>query len=107
MPDLKFGDIVLIKFPFTDGKGFKKRPALVIRNSDDGDILVCRITGKKYDTSFDIDLKNWSHYGLKLPSVIRTHKLVTLESDLVEEKLGVIKTVDKNSVKALFKKLPG
>ena len=58
MPELKFGDIVLLKFPFTDGKTYKKRPALILRNSKDGDIVVCRITGKLYDSPFDLNLKN-------------------------------------------------
>ncbi len=38
---LPFGEIVLLKFPYTNT--FKKRPALVIRDFDDGDILVKRI----------------------------------------------------------------
>lgn len=29
----KQGDIVVVKFPFTDGAEFKKRPALVISNA--------------------------------------------------------------------------
>jgi len=44
MERLTFGDIVLLKFPFTDGISFKKRPALIINDYDDGDIIVCRIT---------------------------------------------------------------
>jgi hypothetical protein len=44
MDKLNFGDIVLLKFPFTDGKTYKRRPALIIKDFDDGDIIVCRIT---------------------------------------------------------------
>jgi hypothetical protein len=35
---IETGDIILLKFPFTDGVGYKRRPALVIRNFEDGDI---------------------------------------------------------------------
>ena len=28
----KQGDIIVVKFPFTDGSEFKKRPALVVSN---------------------------------------------------------------------------
>lgn len=29
----KQGDIIVVKFPFTDGSEFKKRPALVVSNN--------------------------------------------------------------------------
>jgi hypothetical protein len=38
MEKLHFGDIVLLKFPFTDGQISKKRPALVINDFADGDL---------------------------------------------------------------------
>ena len=75
MANYKFGDIVLIKFPFTDNLTFKKRPALIIKDTNDGDVIVARITSKSYNTEYDIELADWSKSGLKLPSVIRVHKL--------------------------------
>jgi hypothetical protein len=39
MDKLNFGDIVLLKFPFTDSNTFKKRPALIINDFNDGDLL--------------------------------------------------------------------
>lgn len=44
MDSFSFGDIVLLKFPFTDSKSFKRRPALIINDFNDDDIIVCRIT---------------------------------------------------------------
>lgn len=44
MNKLVFGDVVLLRFPYTDGKIYKRRPALVIRDTRDGDIIVSRIT---------------------------------------------------------------
>lgn len=41
MDELAFGDIVLLKFPYTDGHTFKRRPALIINDCNDGDIIVC------------------------------------------------------------------
>ncbi len=105
MDEIKFGDIVLLKFPFTNGLTFKKRPALVIRDSKDGDVIVCRITSKTYQTSFDLKLKNWEGYGLKLPSVIRIHKLAALEKNLVDLKIGHLEKATQNQVKRIFKKL--
>jgi len=88
MDKLNFGDIVLLKFPYTDGKTFKRRPALIINDYNDGDIIVCRITSQIYNSKQDIYLDNWENSGLKLPSVIRVHKIATLEKDMVEIILG-------------------
>lgn len=90
MDDYKFGDIVLIKFPFTDNSSFKKRPALVIKDTNDGDVIVCRITSKLYNTPYDVELKGWDKYGLKLPSVIRVHKLASLEKAMIDFKFGAV-----------------
>lgn len=87
---LLIGDIVLISFPFTDNQTFKKRPALVIKDTKDGDVIVCRITSKLYDTIYDVALPNWQHHGLKLPSVIRIHKIAAIEKTLIERLIGKI-----------------
>ncbi len=92
----KLGDVVLVKFPFTNNLGFKKRPALVIRDTNDGDVVVCRITSKLYNSPY-VNLKNWQQSGLQLPSVIRAHKIASFEKNMIDKKLG---EVDSN-VKAL------
>ncbi len=74
-----FGNIVLLKFPNTNGKTIKKRPAIVIPDTNDGDIVVVRIASQLFNTEFDIIVENWRDSGLKLPSVIHLHKLATLE----------------------------
>jgi mRNA interferase MazF len=48
MKQFQFGQIVLIGFPHTDGTSFNKRPALVLFDANDEDIIVCRITSKIY-----------------------------------------------------------
>jgi len=60
MDKLYFGEIVLLKFPFTDGLSLKKRPALIINDYNDGDVIVCRITSQIYQTKYDIYIENWS-----------------------------------------------
>jgi mRNA interferase MazF len=46
MDGIETGSVVLLKFPFSDGIGYKRRPAMVIKDFEDGDILVCRITSR-------------------------------------------------------------
>ncbi len=105
MRRLVFGDIVLLKFPFTDGKSYKKRPALIINDYDDGDIIVCRITSQIYDTKNDYYLDNWSDAGLKLPSVVRVHKIATLDKSLVETRMGKLDNKSKKSITQIIKNL--
>lgn len=98
MEKLKFGDIILLKFPFTDNQVYKRRPALVINDYQDGDVIVCRITSKIYNTKQDVYIDNWKNLGLKLPSVIRVHKIATLEKDMVELKMGNIDNTLKETI---------
>ncbi len=105
MVNYKFGEIVLIKFPFTDNLTFKKRPALIIKDTNDGDVIVCRITSRLYNTSYDIELKNWNKNGLKLPFVVRIHKIASLEKDMIDAKLGEIEDFVKTKVTTVINQL--
>src|SRR5580700_11258533 len=42
----RFGDIVLLDYPFTNAVGSKRRPGLILLPEDDGDILFARITSQ-------------------------------------------------------------
>jgi mRNA interferase MazF len=105
MERLIFGDIVLLKFPFTDRKSFKKRPALIINDFNDGDIIVCRITSQIYNTKNDFYLAKWKDAGLKLPSVVRIHKIATLDKSLVELIMGKLDEQSKKSIAQKIKNL--
>ncbi len=105
MNKLNFGDILLLKFPFTDGHTYKRRPALLINDYDDGDIIVCRITSKIYNSSQDILIDDWEKSGLKLPSIVRVHKIATLEKGLVELIIGKIEEPLKIKIKTILANL--
>ncbi|MBK6372910.1 MAG: type II toxin-antitoxin system PemK/MazF family toxin [Saprospiraceae bacterium] len=105
MIQFKFGDVVLLNFPFSDGTNFKKRPALIINDFNDGDILVCRITSQKHFDKYDIIVENWAKFGLLIPSSIRVHKLATLDKKLFYKKLGSIDFEIEKQVKSLVSQL--
>lgn len=82
MASYRSGEILLLAFPFADATGVKRRPALVLLDSGDEDIVVARVTSQIAQTSFDVEIVAWQEAGLLLPSVVRVHKLATLEKRL-------------------------
>ena len=99
------GTIVLLKFPFMDNLSYKRRPALILKDLEDGDILVCRVTSKIYKSKYDIYLNDWLKFGLKLPSVVRVHKMATLEKDMIESIMGQIDEPILEKIKLLYKEI--
>ena len=105
MDNFQFGDIVLLKFPYTDGRSYKRRPALIINDFGDDDVIVCRISSQIFNTQYDVLIDNWKESGLKLLSVIRVHKLATLEKGMVEIVMGNIDHAKKKKVRNIISKL--
>ena len=85
-----FGTIVLIRFPFTDLSGAKRRPALVISRDNDRrpDLVVCFITSIPRTGPDMAPLAPTAGTGLKVPSVVRFDKLTTLDRSVVAGRLG-------------------
>lgn len=104
-PSYSFGEVLLLAFPFSDAAGMKRRPALVLLDIEDSDVLVARITGQLTQTQFDIELQEWKQAGLRLPSVVRLHKLATLEKQLVERSLGRLTKPDLQQVQSTLQRL--
>ena len=84
----QFGEILLLSFPFSDTGAFKKRPALVLLDSNDDDVVVCRITSVRHFSSYDVFIQSWQQAGLLTPSTIRVHKIATLKKTLVDKRIG-------------------
>ena len=102
MDKIETGTIVLLRFPFTDSIGYNRRPALILKDLEDDDMLVCRITSKIYNSKYDIYLDDWLKFGLRLPSVIRVHKMATLEKDMIVTIMGRIDETVLSKVKLLY-----
>ena len=102
----KQGDIIVVKFPFTDGSEFKKRPALVVSNelvNKTGDYLIVQITSKINNDGLSVSIEN-NDFLLNLPlkSYIRTHKIFTVNESLV---LSKITTASPNFLKIISGKI--
>jgi len=101
----KSGDVVLVRFPFTSGAGSKLRPALVILDTGDDDLVVARITTHAGLSRFDVALIDWRGAGLLAPSIARLHKLATLEKSDIHRSLGHLQATDRQSVSAALRRV--
>jgi mRNA interferase MazF len=88
------GDIVVLPFPFSDLRGFKKRPALIIADLKGDDIILCQITGEERKDDYSIILKSidLEKGKLKIESRIRPNRLFTIDKSTIFYKLGKLKT---------------
>lgn len=97
---MKPGDIVLIRFPQTDLKLGKLRPALIIAIAPGRhpDLLISLITSQtnqavpKFDEIIENSDSDFSNSGLKVTSVVRLGRLVSVEAAVVNARLGQIST---------------
>ena len=99
-------DVVLMAFPFSGG-GSKRRPALVLADTGDRDIVVARITTQPYGASEDVEIRDWAAAGLLSASIVRVHKVATLERSLVERVLGRLTAADRGAVRTAVMTLFG
>ena len=105
MSEFRFGDVVLVDFPFTSGAQAKRRPALVINQDTDDDILLARITSKPKESDLDAKITDWKKSKLLLPSAAMLGKLTTLSIELVETKIGELTERDQSEVIAALERL--
>ena len=101
MGQFQSGSIVLIAFPFSDERVSKRRPALVLLDANDDDLLVAGVTSQASQHRFDVALSDWEHEGLLLPSIVRVHKIAAIEKGLVERTLGMLSENDSARVRAV------
>lgn len=90
------GKIVLIPFPFDDLSSSKVRPALCLTNpiGQYRHIIVAFITSQNPRDFSEADLlvetthSDFAATGLRVTSVLRLHRLVTLPVDMIQRELG-------------------
>lgn len=92
------GDIVLVLFPFTDLKENKYRPAVVLTASS-LDVTVCFVSSQlKWKEEHDLEVNPTTSNGLKVISLVRVRKIMTIDNELVAGKLGAL---DANEIENL------
>ena len=100
----KKGDIILIKFPFTNLQQAKKRPVLVLKDENNlGDFICLQITSKDTQKALlKVNNQDLKDGNLKLLSFVKYDKCFTLNSEVVDKKLASIDDNFMSKLKTLF-----
>ncbi len=95
--------IILIPFPYTDLRGAKKRPALVVSshefNSKQDDVVCCLITSNPEDKEHSIKItnKDMETGHLEFESKIKPYRIFTVNKKLIYKILGKLNTSKSKS----------
>ncbi len=109
---LKFGDIVLVPFPFTDQSSVKRRPAVVISgaryNSQQPVTILMPVTSQLRDDERpgDIVISDWQSANLLKPSAIKP-VIATIESTLAIRRLGTLVAEDIAALRSALDDMVG
>jgi mRNA interferase MazF len=99
----KPGDVVLVRFPFTDLVSQKRRPALVVSSSvfstPHGDLIVIPLTSRAQEHG--LCLAQWREAGLLKPTWFKA-LIATVAGALVEKPLGKIHPSDYGKVASII-----
>jgi len=106
---MKVGSVVLVAFPFSNLKGQKIRPALVLAAVEFDNLILCQITSKPYTSKVAIPInpKDFTKGSLPIVSFVRPDKLFTADVSIIKNSVGQLSPRTKNlilqNVRGLFK----
>lgn len=109
MGKIAAGSIVLVSFPFSNLKGKKIRPALVLAIVEFENLILCQITSKPYSskTAIKIEAEDFLTGSLPVTSFARPDKLFTADSTIIKGVAGKLSDKIQNRilerVRGLFK----
>ncbi len=98
MPAYKQGDIVLVRFPYTDYTNYKVRPALVVSNriiNTGSDVILAQMTTKKYHDPLRIKITNQDltdpFRPPKTKGYVHCKKVAVMDQSIIYKKISSLK----------------
>jgi|SRR3989344_8959925 len=94
MEKLVEGDVIVLEFPFSDLKFYKRRPSLIIKIPKGEDVIICQITSESQEKDVEMPLKNneFVNGGLRRDSYVRIDKITTIKRTRIKYKIGSLKS---------------
>jgi len=108
----EFGEVVLVRFPFTSQTAFKQRPAVVISNNAYNiarpDAVIMAITSQLQSSPNwgDVRISQWQAANLLKPSAVKP-VFATLEQSLILKRLGMLHSSDRSALRQAISTLLG
>jgi mRNA interferase MazF len=89
------GEIILVRYPFSDLSGSKIRPAVVINSAHSSeDLIILPLTSKtKSLLSGEFILKDWNQAGLNVETAVK-RGIYTIHQNLVVRRVGRLSNSD-------------
>ncbi len=96
MANFSRGDVVLVRYPFSDLSSTKVRPAVVLTGAGSryNDVFVVPLTSRTKDLSEkEFALANWRESGLNVPSAVK-RGLLLIETSVILKMVGQLSRGD-------------
>lgn len=111
MTDYEQGDVVLVRFIFTDETEAKRRPAVILSTSDyhhDRQEAILAAITSNVDRLLvgDHPIAGWQEAGLLFPSVA-TGIIRTIKQAMIERRLGVMPPADMQAIRDKLRQVLG
>jgi len=105
------GDVVLVRFVFTDESGAKRRPAVIVSTGEyhrsRQEAIVAAITSKVDRVLVgDHPIEGWREAGLLFPSVA-TGVIRTIKQAMIERRLGRMPPADMRAIEEQLRRVLG
>ena len=93
------GEVVLVRYPFSDLSGSKIRPAVVINTPHPSeDLLILPLTSKtKSLLAGEFILKGWNQAGLNVETAVK-RGIYTIHQNLIVRRVGRLTDSDLNGL---------
>jgi mRNA interferase MazF len=112
MTSYDFGDIVLVPFPFTDQRGNKKRPEVIVSSAAYHitrlDVILMAVTSRVRASAVfgEVLISEWQKAGLLKASVIKP-VMTTVEKGLILRQLGRLEQTDRTTLRRMLQAILG
>lgn len=100
MEKFTVGSVVLVSFPFSNLKGKKIRPALVLAHGEFDNVILCQITSKHYSSksAIRIESTDFAEGGLPVISFVRPDKLFTADTHIIKRVSGKLTVTSMKNI---------
>ena len=107
MGKLTVGSVVLVTFPYSNLKGQKIRPALVLAIVEFNNFILCQITSRPYSSKIAIRIEAYDFKKGKLPvvSFVRPDKLFTADKSIIRGTAGELSVKKRDLILQKVRKL--